>query len=150
VSQLECLLVVACCQSAIERCRLIADLASKEEQITGSTNYDQVDVCRRYGANVDVPDAMLKLGISACARRGEQPLNGLRHRPEHGTSGWFIWSGRELSTEEDFFQPLHIEHLQSQCPAVIPYLALPPGWRFLIAKGHEDVWFDENLLQTET
>jgi hypothetical protein len=27
-----------------------------------------------------------------------------------------------------------------------PYLALPPGWRFLIAPDYEDVWFDESLL----
>jgi hypothetical protein len=26
------------------------------------------------------------------------------------------------------------------------YLALPPGWRFLIATNHEDVWFDAALL----
>ena len=25
-------------------------------------------------------------------------------------------------------------------------LGLGPGWRFLIAPGHEDVWFDANLL----
>ncbi len=27
-------------------------------------------------------------------------------------------------------------------PEVLPYLALPPGWRFLIADGYEDGWFD--------
>jgi hypothetical protein len=32
------------------------------------------------------------------------------------------------------------------CPAVLPYLELPPGWRFLIALGHEDVWEDPSLL----
>jgi hypothetical protein len=26
------------------------------------------------------------------------------------------------------------------------YLALPAGWRFLLAPDHEDVWFDVNLL----
>jgi hypothetical protein len=26
------------------------------------------------------------------------------------------------------------------------YLGLAPGWRFLIAPGYEDVWFDEILL----
>jgi hypothetical protein len=28
----------------------------------------------------------------------------------------------------------------------MPYLSLPPGWRFLIAPGHEDVWEDQSLF----
>ncbi|WP_459213513.1 immunity protein Imm33 domain-containing protein [Paraburkholderia caribensis] len=28
----------------------------------------------------------------------------------------------------------------------MPYLGLPPGWRFLIAEGYEDVWEDAKLL----
>lgn len=32
-------------------------------------------------------------------------------------------------------------------PEVLPYLELPPGYRFIIdGKGYEDVWFDESLL----
>lgn len=31
------------------------------------------------------------------------------------------------------------------------YLALPPGWRFVIgADGYEDVWYDASLLATES
>ena len=57
------------------------------------------------------------------------------------------WPGTELSKDDDSFDPLRVEHLQSRMPEVVPYLALPPGWRFLIAPGHEDVWFDETLLR---
>jgi len=53
-----------------------------------------------------------------------------------------------LSDDPDFFRPLHVEHVAEWCPEVQPYLALPPGWRFLIAPGHEDVWFDPALLET--
>ena len=35
---------------------------------------------------------------------------------------------------------LHAVHLADHCPSVLPYLGLPPGWRFLIAPGYEDVW----------
>lgn len=49
---------------------------------------------------------------------------------------------------DDFFQAIHVEHIESWCPEVIKYLALPPGWRFLIADGYVDVWFDESLLVT--
>jgi hypothetical protein len=106
----------------------------------------QLEVCRRYGAELLRPDDLHRLGISDSALRGEQPLNGLRHPPQSGTSGWFIWGGEELSTGPDFFKPLHISHMQERCAAVLPYLALPPGWRFIIAPGYEDVWYDETLL----
>ncbi len=29
---------------------------------------------------------------------------------------------------------------------VLPYLGLPPGWRFLVAPGYVDVWEDPALL----
>jgi hypothetical protein len=105
-----------------------------------------MDICRRYSANSTPPDNHDNLGISDSALRGELPLNGLRHPPESGTCGWFIWAGEELSTEADFFKPMHVEHISERCPAALPYLPLPPGWRFLIANGYEDVWYDEALL----
>ncbi len=75
------------------------------------------------------------------------PVNGLPHKPEGDTSGWYIWAGEQLSDDPGFFVPLHVEHLAEWCPAAIPYLALPPGWRFLVATGYEDVWPDQSLLQ---
>ncbi|WP_441007151.1 immunity protein Imm33 domain-containing protein, partial [Neisseria meningitidis] len=37
--------------------------------------------------------------------------------------------------------------LQIWRPEIIPFLTLPPGYRFLIGEnGYEDVWFDELLL----
>lgn len=46
---------------------------------------------------------------------------------------------------DDYFEPCHVEHLETICPSVMPYLLLPPGWRFLIAPDYEDVWFDDTL-----
>jgi hypothetical protein len=74
------------------------------------------------------------------------PLNGMRHPVEGGACGWYFWAGEEFSQAADFFQPVHVEHLRLWRPEVVPYLALPPGWRFLIAPGYEDVWYDEKLL----
>jgi hypothetical protein len=107
----------------------------------------QAEVCGRYGAQPFPTPDDLKVGIASNVRDGVQPLNGLRCRPEGDTSGWYIWAGEERSNAPDFFTPLHIHHLAAWCPAVIPYLLLPPGWRFLIAPGYEDVWFDERLLR---
>ena len=102
-------------------------------------------VCKRYGADFMPPEDSYKIGISESALRGEVPLHGLRHPPESGTTGWFIWSG-DLLDDEGFFMPLHLYHLAEDCPAALPFLALPPGWRFLVAPGHEDVWWDSSLL----
>jgi len=51
-----------------------------------------------------------------------------------------------MSDDPDFFVSLHVEHLGEWCPAIVDYLALPPGFRVLLAPGVEDVWFDESLL----
>lgn len=88
----------------------------------------------------------MKVG-SALASLAQRPNSGVRHPPRGGTSDWYVWGGLEFSSDDDFFQPVHIG--QEVLPAIIPYLALPPGWRFQIAPGHEDLWFDADLL-TET
>jgi hypothetical protein len=90
------------------------------------------------------PNPCEKLGI-AVATVGKFPINGLRIHLD-GTCGWFIWAGEEASTDPDFYQPIHIEHIKEYFPSVEPYLALSPGYRFQIADGYEDVWFDPTLL----
>lgn len=106
-------------------------------------------VCRRHAAPFTAYEPSQKVGVSESALRGDLPLNGLRHPVEGDTSGWYIWGGDELSTAPEFFKPMHIHHLAERCPEVLPYLALPAGWRFLHAPDVEDVWFDEHLLKPE-
>jgi len=88
----------------------------------------------------------LKVGISANVQDEITPINGLRHPPKGDTTGWYIYAGLAISPEPDFFKPLHVD---DWCPQIIKYLGLPPGWRFLVAGDHEDVWFDESLLDPE-
>lgn len=106
----------------------------------------QRQVCARWEAAFTPSPPGLKVGIAENVRSGIVPINGLRHPPANGTTGWYIWAGETLSDADDFFLPLHVEHLAEWCPAVLPYLGLPPGWRFLIADGYEDLWFDPGLL----
>jgi hypothetical protein len=106
-------------------------------------------ICEKYEVHPSPAPAGLKVGIARNVREGLLPINGLRHRPEGDTTGWYIWAGGEPSNDPDFFEPLHVEHLTEWCPDVIPYLQLPPGYRFLIAPGHEDVWNDPSLLLPE-
>jgi hypothetical protein len=106
----------------------------------------QRDLCRRLGLEPVAAEVDMKVGLARNVASGIQPVNGLRHPPEGDTTGWYIWAGEEPGQEPDFFQPVHVQHLHSICPAVIPYLALPPGWRFLVAPKYEDVWEDASLL----
>src|SRR5688572_13784803 len=98
----------------------------------------QVQICERFGAKVlpTAPEAIV--GIAKALGPESSPVHGLRHPPVNGTSGWYLWVG-ELSSASDFFEPTHAEHLYGRHPAVLKYLGLPPGWRFLLAPGHEDV-----------
>jgi hypothetical protein len=106
----------------------------------------QLAVCLRFGAKPYAAPSGLKVGVAPNVRKGILPLNGLRREPDPGTAGWFIWAGGEPSSDPDFFLPLHIDHLDEWCPSAMPYLQLPPGYRFQVAPGHEEVWFDPSLL----
>jgi|SRR6188768_3406606 len=92
----------------------------------------------------NMPDPSEKIGV-ALASLKRLPLNGLRHVPASGTCGWYIWGGGEPSQQPDFFEPVHVAHLAELCPDVLPYLPLAPGYRFLLANGHEDVWSDPTI-----
>jgi hypothetical protein len=86
----------------------------------------------------------MKVGI-ALATLAHLPLHALRHPPENGMTGWYIWGG-DLSEAPNFFQPLHAGHLSEYVPRLVPYLALAPGWRVLLSPAQLDVWYDDSLL----
>lgn len=119
------------------------------EKLAGSGTVEdrQRAICRKFSAAFCPPSPQSKVGLSLDVVSTIQPLNGLRHLPEGDTCGWYIWRGTELSDAADYFQPVHVEHMTEECPEAVEYLALPPGWRFLIAPGHVDVWFDELLIK---
>ena len=107
---------------------------------------DQLKICEKYGATPFDASPRLKAGVATNVRGDLVPVNGLRHPPAGDTSGWYLWAGEELSADPAFFPTVHLEHLSEIRPEVVKYLALPPGWRFLIAGDFEDVWYDESLL----
>jgi hypothetical protein len=86
----------------------------------------------------------MKVGI-ALATLDRVPINALRHPVDGDTTGWYIWGG-EFSTDDGFFQSMHASHLFGMLPKLIPYLALAPGWRVLLAPDRADVWHDSELL----
>jgi hypothetical protein len=89
-----------------------------------------------------LPHHELGLALDSLSR---PPLNGLRHRPENGTSGWYVWGGESVSPDSAFFRPLHHAHVADHCPEALPFLSLPPGWRFLSSQDQCDVWRDDAL-----
>jgi hypothetical protein len=105
----------------------------------------QREVCDKYGAEFSPAKPQEKVGI-ALETLGQEPLNALRHPPQGDTCGWYIWGGVELSKTDDFFKPLHVQHLEVKCPEITPFLGLAPGWRVLLAREHTEVWYDESLL----
>lgn len=109
----------------------------------------QKKLCKQYKTSFCPSPEKFKVGISVNVRDGIIPLNGLRHPPKGDTTGWYIWAGEKLSSDSDFFEPLHVSHLEDWCPEIRKYLGLPPGYRFLIAGDHEDVWYDESLLEVD-
>ncbi len=106
----------------------------------------QMALCERVGAEFLPSSPRSSVGL-AIETLGKLPIHGLRHLAVAGTTGWYVWAG-ELSDDPGFFKPVHVEHLDRICPQVLPYLGLVPGWRFLIAPNHEDIWFDASIVHT--
>ncbi|SCB37248.1 hypothetical protein GA0061100_114102 [Rhizobium hainanense] len=81
---------------------------------------------------------MVALALSTL---GCMPIHGVRQAaPEDGNISWFFYCG-EYSDAKDFYQPVHTAHLSELLPAVVKYLRLPVGTRFIIDdQGYEDVW----------
>ncbi|MET7866535.1 immunity protein Imm33 domain-containing protein [Micromonospora taraxaci] len=107
----------------------------------------QHDVCRRCAVEPSPPTQQTMIGIALSRSRELEPLNALRHPIAGNSNGWFVWRGPEIpQDDDDFFAPVHIEHLDEYAPELEPYLALPPGWGVVLAPDYEDVWYDESLL----
>jgi hypothetical protein len=108
----------------------------------------QNKLCEKYGVEF-VPSSLNNIvGVALHTFELQQnPINGLRQPTDiHSNVGWYIWAG-EYSSANDFFKPVHMDHLLAICPQILNYLGLAPGWRFLFDdKGYEDVWYDKELL----
>ena len=108
---------------------------------------EQRAVCERFSTTFEPADLGLNIGLANDFSSGLLPFNGLRYLATDTTSGWYLWAGEQRSEADDFFKPVHGYHLLEQNVAVLKYLGLPPGWRFLVAGDYEDVWFDGKLLE---
>jgi hypothetical protein len=108
----------------------------------------QRQICDKYTANFVSADENINSGF-AVQTSNQTPINGLRHPLTEDTTGWYIWCGKEFSTDPAFFKPVCTRHIYDQQPKIAELLGLPPGYRFLSANDYLDVWFDPTLLNTE-
>ncbi|SRR6266498_4781511 len=105
----------------------------------------QQSFCGERGYDCFPTDLDTKAGV-AIETLDRLPINGLRHPPHGDTNGWYIWGGEELSSDPNFFSPLHTSHLLNRSPEIVKLLGLPPGFRFLVAGDFLDIWYDPSLL----
>jgi hypothetical protein len=99
---------------------------------------EQQEICKKYNLPETAPEDMVAVALSSI---GKMPISGTRIKlsPDENVS-WFIHCG-DYSDADDFYQPMHTEHVGEILPLVVKYLRLPPGTRFAVdADGFEDVW----------
>ena len=111
-----------------------------------SLSNEQREICLKFGASFLRSGDQLKIGISRTFDPTQSPINGLRLLRRATPRGVISGQERSSSTDDGFFVPLHTFHLNDRCPEIVKYFGLGPGWRFLVAPGQEDVWFDTTLL----
>jgi hypothetical protein len=105
-------------------------------------------ICRLYSENYSPVEDDQTVGISKINQK-LYPINGERTKIIGIFSGWMIWFGSEIPQGKTNFESMCKVHLKNKIPLIIPYLSLPPGYRFMIDdKGFEDIWYDEKLLDS--
>jgi hypothetical protein len=106
---------------------------------------EQQQICSKYQSAFcpTLPDDMVAIALETI---GQSPIYGVRVAQKTPTDNveWFIYCG-EHSDAADFYQPVHAQHLAEYLPSVQAYLALAPGYHFIIDDaGYEDVWLPVN------
>ena len=107
------------------------------------------DICIKYGA-IPCPcddNELLELADNTI---GELPVNGRRLIKSNNHSGWQIWCGpKDSLAKHAKFRDLPAFNIRRSLAEATPFLALPPGFCFLIAGGYHKVWFDNDLISTK-
>lgn len=103
-------------------------------------------ICKKYGSNYVEFNEVLNIGVNIESLT-KKPIYGVRINPTSDTAGWYVWGG-DYSEDDNFFQPIHGSHLLEALPWLSNYLALAPGYKFIVDdEGYEDVWFDPSSFK---
>lgn len=115
----------------------------------------QSDLCDEQGVPWTQPGATAVVTVARGLASGAWPISGLRRAVDGTDSGWRLWIGEggpdtnpdpDLDPDPDRFEVVGYASLYDRCPEAVPYLGLPPGWRFLAEPDHAHVWNDPELL----
>ncbi|MBJ9952161.1 MULTISPECIES: hypothetical protein [unclassified Acinetobacter] len=102
----------------------------------------QKQICEKYNSKY-IPLDGGEMVAFAMQSLGQQPIYAVRILLEKEENvSWFIHCG-EYSSASDFYQAMHVSHLQEYLPKILPYLALEQGFHVIIDEhGYEDVWLN--------
>lgn len=103
---------------------------------------EQKLVCEQYGSAYRAMKLTDQVAI-AIHTLDQEPIIGLRKKPDPSDNvAWFIYGG-ELQEDENFFEIVDIEKLHDIFSEALAFLALDEGYRFMIDKDeYEDVWHE--------
>jgi hypothetical protein len=107
---------------------------------------EQQTICESMLTEFDPPTSDLLAAVSEGVFQGLQ-TDGERCPAKHPMSGW--WFFTELYKDDiKTMKTFHIAHVCQMRPDLVPYLALPFGFKFSQKKGM--YWFDTELAAQET
>lgn len=114
----------------------------------------QAEVCARYGVRPHRPSPtpFVRCLVGRSVADGVWPVFGVRSRPHPDRSdcGWSIWaveSDMQDVVDADGFEVVPVQEVKTRNRDAWRYLALPPGWAFVLGPdGFEDVYQDPDLL----
>lgn len=102
---------------------------------------DSKKYCDQFSVDCSPPQPDQLIVISDGVLNG-LPVSGVRyHSPSH-MSGWWLTT-REYSGDTKTLQIQHVSHILDTRPELIPFLALPCGFRF--STEPKEITFDANV-----
>jgi hypothetical protein len=111
----------------------------------------QAEVCARYNVRPHrpTPSPLVRCVIARSLTDGAWPVYGARGHPdpERADCGWTIWCDELDMSDAARLEVVALPEVWDRNRSAWNYLALPPGWAFVIGPdGHEDVYEDPELL----
>ena len=107
---------------------------------------EQSNVCRQAGAEFSPPRPDQKVATSVGVVEGELPVWGVRYTAPPHMSGWYLTT-QGYSGEIKDLRVDHLYHVTSRRPDIVPFLALPAGFRFEVTNQGSRAFLDEQALR---
>lgn len=99
-------------------------------------------ICCKANSAKFTPPGFSERVFLALGTEGRLPVQATRQNPRRGVSGWYVYWGEEEPGAPRDFVALDYAEIHLHAPALIPYLALPPGWNITLAPGSLDLWYE--------